>query len=140
MTRGNKTRLLVVSAVVTCLPAPTLACGFGPGAAAIFFAILGAALAVPLTVAVAGLVAAIRMRTRGGPTLGKGLLTGMAVAMEGLLAATVGWSSLLGLACLACVLIQAVLVAFAVLDPHRGPMPGVLTALADPSLFAGVPH
>lgn len=142
MTDGNKTTLVLVSGVMLCAAVPADACGWSmsSGELGVLLAIIGAVLAVPIALAAAGLIAAFRMRRAGRLGSGKVALTGVAVVMELALAQACGWGSLVGLACLGAVALQAMLLfGTAAFGRPPEPLRGVLTVMADPRVFAGVP-
>ena len=144
MTTENKRALLIVSSAMVLIDSPASACGvsLGPGGLAFLLAVAAAAIAVPICLSSAGLIAAARMRRSGRFTFGKMFLSGFAGLSELCLAKACGFDSLVGLACIGAVAIKMLLVAGAPLADPRSeePLRGVLTIRADERIFANAPR
>lgn len=143
MAAANKKALLLVSLAMLLIDTPAAACGWSlsTGGLLALLGVIALLAAIPIALASAGLIAALRIRRAGRLSFGKVLFTGLAGLMELSLAQACGCGSLIGLACLGAISLQAIMLIGAVtFGRPLAPLPGVLTLKADGQLFAQVPR
>ena len=128
---------VVMGFMASCvLVDPCMACSpsLGSGGVALLLGILALLAAVPLSIATAGMIAAVRAR-REGFSLGKGFVGLGAVAVEAGIARVLGPESLVGILSVGFACIQVALFAMTLVNGRwDSPLPGRVTVLSRQAL------